>query len=194
MAGAVVFTHWKGRNVLRRLAVPANPRSVGQLSVRAMMRFLSQNWSGLTSAEQNDWLTRAAATNISAFNAYCSYNMGRWGTNRLPSKLDPAAEDDTAGVISTPVGTAGSRSVLVGCTVDTLNQNWGLLFFRGTSAGIGVTRNEMVHAMLADSAAAFTWLDFPLTVGTTYYYRAYGFSEAGVIGNALDEWSATPTA
>lgn len=194
VAGAIVFSHWKGRNVVRRHAVPANPKSPGQLSVRAMMTFLSKQWTNLSDAEQATWDDLASAQNISPFNAYVQYNMARWGTNKSPAKEHPAAEDDTAGVISTGVATAGSRSLTVGVTIDTLNQNWGVAFFRGLTDEVGITRNELVHVELGGAAEAISWLDFPLTVGTTYYYRAYGFSEAGVIGDALDDWNGTPTA
>lgn len=193
VAGAITFSEWKGRAVVRRHAIPANPRSGGQLSVRAMMKFLSQQWDGLSSAEQTSWDDRAAVTNISAFNAYVKYNMARWGANDLPSKNDPATEDDTAGVISTPLATPQSRAILVGVTVDTLNQNWGIAIFGGLTAAMGVTRNELIQVIPAQAAQAFTWLHYPLTPNIARYYRAYGLSEAGVIGNALDDWTGTPT-
>lgn len=190
---AIVFAKWKGINYVRRHAIPANPRSVGQLSVRAMMRFLSQQWDGLSSAEKTTWDDRAAAAGDSPFNRYVSINMSRWGTNLRPYKREDAEEDDTAGVIDTESATAGSRSALVSITVSTLNQNWGINIFRGTTAVMGVTRNELVRTIVADAAQAYTWLDFPLTPNVAVYYRAYPFSEEGVVGGALDDFTCTPT-
>lgn len=192
-AGAAVFSHWKGRNTVRRHAVPANPKSAGQLSVRAMMKFLSQYWASLSSAEQTSWDDRAEAGRFSAFNAFVKFNMLRWGVNLLPRQDETADLSDTAGVIDTETATAGSRSVLVSITVDTLNQNWGICIFRGLADTMGVTRNELVQVIPAESAAAFTWLDFPLTPNVAVYYRAYGFSIEGVKGNAVDDFTATPT-
>lgn len=190
---AVVYSKWKGRNYVRRLVVPANPRSGGQLSSRAMVTFLSQYWASLSTAEQADWDTLAAVTNISPFNAFLKYNLGRWSTNDLPSQQHPAEEGDAAGVSSAFTATAGLKSITISYTVGTLNQNWGVLIFRGLAADMGVTRAEMVHVLVAESAAAFTWLNTGLTTGVPYYYRAYPFSEEGAIGAAEDDITATPT-
>lgn len=192
-AGAAVYSHWKGRNTVRRHAVPANPRSVGQLSVRAMMKFLSQYWDDLSSAEQTSWDARAEAGRFSAFNAFVQFDMLRWGVNLLPRKDEAADMSDTAGVIDNEVATAGSRSVMVSIEVTTLNQNWGINIYRGLTAAVGTTRNELVQTIPAETAATFTWLDFPLTPNVAVYYRAKGFSEEGVIGNAVDDFTATPT-
>lgn len=194
VAGAVVFGKWKGRNYVRRHAVPSNPKSVGQLSVRAMMKFLTQYWASLTSPQQTDWEERAAVTNVSPFNAFVGYNMKRWGNNDRPSKLDPAGMVNTAAVISGGTATVQSRALLIGVTVDTHNDNWGICIFRGDAADMGVTRGELVQVIPAEATATFTWLDSPLTANVIQYYRAYGFADDGVVGNALDDWSGTPSA
>lgn len=193
IGGALVFATWKGRAYVRKHAVPSNPRSGGQLSSRAMLQFLSQYWTNLSSVQKADWDTRAAVTNISPFNAFVAYNMQRWATNNRPSKLDPAGLVNTAGVSSAFTATPGLKSVTIGYTVGTLNDNWGVMIFRGLTAAMGVTRAEMVHIIVAESAAGFTWLDVALTTGTPYYYRAYPFSDDGVIGAAEDDITATPT-
>ncbi len=102
IGGAIVFSKWKGRNYVRTHALPANPKSAGQLSVRAMMKFLSQFWATLSSLDKATWESRAEVTNISPFNAYVKANMARWGTYAFPSQVDPAAESDTPGTILAP--------------------------------------------------------------------------------------------
>jgi len=49
-AGALVFTAWKGRQVVRQLVTPANPQSDDQLEARTMIRVmgLGQHWAQLT--------------------------------------------------------------------------------------------------------------------------------------------------
>ena len=49
-AGALVFTKWKGRPVVRQLVKPANPKSTGQESARNIVRVCgaSQRFSNLT--------------------------------------------------------------------------------------------------------------------------------------------------
>lgn len=194
VANALVYTSWKTRQVVRRFSIPSNPKSVGQLSVRAMMKFLTQYWASLTENEQLTWEERAAAANISPFNAFIGHNQARWGGNNLPSKAYPTAAANTAGTLSAFTATPQSRSNLITCTIDVANDNWGINIFRGLTDAMGVTRSELVQTIPAESAASFYWLDYPLTAGTTYYYRCYPFSDDGVIGAAEDDINATPTA
>lgn len=194
IAGAIVFTSWKGRNVVRRHAVPANPRSGGQLSIRAMMTFLSQYWVSLTDGEQADWDERAASENISPFNAFCSYNLSRWGTNLAPSKEHPALESDAAGTIANEAATAQSRAIMLEDEVTVLAQNWGVMIFRSLTTGLTGTRNQLVKILEGEAAEVFTWLDFPLTVGVEQFYKFQSFSVEGTRGTLSAEVSATPTA
>ncbi len=191
---AIVFAKWKGRNYVRRHAIPANPKSAGQVAVRAMLKFLTQYWDSLTAGEQADWDTRAAATDISPFNAYVSYNMSRWGRYASPSKEDPAAESDTPGTILAPTATAGSRSVLLEVPISVAADNWGVVIHSSLSTGFTPTRNTARQAIPAESAATFDWLDFPLTVGVAVYYRFESFSEKGLSTVLVGEETATPTA
>jgi hypothetical protein len=194
VGGVATFAEWKGRPYVRKTVIPANPKSVGQLSVRAMMKFLSQYWASMTSAQKTDWDDLAAAASTSAFNQYLKYNMLRWGTNLRPSKLHPATEDNTPGTISVFSATAGSRSVLISVTLSSHDDNWGVCIFRGLTDAMGITRNELVQVIPAEATASFTWLDFPLTPNVAQYYRCYPFDDTGNIGAAEDDITATPTA
>lgn len=194
VGGAIVFSKWKGRNYVRRHAVPANPKSGGQLGVRAMMKFLTQYWSTLTGTEQATWETRAETTNISPFNAYTSYDMARFGTYLMPSKEDPAVQSDLAGVLANEAATAQSRAILIDLDVSVVNQNWGVIIHRGLLTGFTPSRANAVQVIPAESAASFQWLDFPLTVGVAQFYRFTPFSIEGVIGVNAVEVTATPTA
>lgn len=194
VGGAIVFSHWKGRNVVRRHAVPANPKSGGQLGVRAMMKFLSQQWAGLTAGEQTTWDDPAAAPNISPFNAYVSTSMKRWGVYDGPTQAYPAALGDTAGTLLNEAATAQSRAILLDIDVSVLADNWGIIIHRDPITAFTPSRQNAVEIIAGLSAASFTFLDFPLIVGVEQFYRFTPFSEAGVIGSFAGEVSATPTA
>ncbi len=193
IGGAVVYSKWKGRNYARRHAVPANPNSAGQRSMRAMMQFLTQIWDGLTAGQKVDWETRAAVTNISPFNAFVSYNMTRWGTGLGPSKLDPATEDGTDPVMGALTVTNQSRSLLVSQVITTANDIWGIFVYRVLGGGVGMGRSELVHIIPASAAATFTWLDTPLTAAQLYGYDTRGVTDAGDLGAAVGEQTGTPT-
>ncbi len=194
VGSAVVFSKWKGRNYVRRHAVPANPKSGVQVGTRAMMRFLAQAWTNLSAAEQLTWATPAAVTDISPFNAFVGYNMSRWSLFKYPVQSYPAAEANTAATLGTPVCTAQVRSVLTGATVSVLAQNWGMAIFRKIDSQPGETRAECVQVIPAESAAAFTWTDSNVTVGSDYYYDATPFSDDGVSGTEQALGNAIPTA
>lgn len=194
LAGAIVFSNWKGRSLARRHAVPANPRSGGQLSVRAMMQFLSQQWANLTSDQQAGWETRAAVTNISAFNAFIAYNMARWGVGDSPSKLDPATETGGPGSLTNHAATAQTRAIEVETECDTVADMWGINVYRSLTTGLTGARNQLVHTILAGDLATYTWLDFPLTPGIAQFYKFRQFTDDGVLGAVSAEITATPTA
>ena len=194
VGGAVVFSKWKGRNYVRRHAIPSNPKADAQLSVRAMMRFLSQYWTSLSTSEKADWATRAAVTNISPFNAYIAYNMDRWGREEYPSTQDPATEADTPGTLANEGATAGVRSITISDEVTVLADNWGILLYRSTTTGFTPSRNNMYRVMPAATAAVFTFLDTAVVVGTPYYYRGRAISLLGEEGALWAEITATPTA
>jgi len=191
---AIVFAKWKGRNYVRRHAIPSNPKSVGQVSVRAMMKFLAQYWASLDAAEQADWENRAAATDISPFNAFVGYNTERWGRFAFPSKLDPATEIGTAGTILAPTATAGSRSVLLAVPISAAADNWGVVIHSSLVTSFTPSRNTARQLIPAETVATFQWLDFPLTVGVEVFYRFESFSDDGVNDLLVGEQSATPTA
>ena len=101
LAGAIVFSKWKGRNYVRQLVTPANPRSESQTGFRCSMRFLSQIWAGLSAVNKATWEDRAADMIVSEFNAFTSYNQKRWRNFLTPTKEDPAAEISAAPTAAT---------------------------------------------------------------------------------------------
>ena len=194
LAGAIVFSTWKGRPYVREHVVPANPRSQAQLGVRQMLKFLSQYWDSLTPAEQADWEEPAAVTNISPFNAFVAYNQSAWAQFLSPSIAYPATRTDTAGTITFDSVGALVRSLLITVTVTVLADNWGVLIFRDLTTAFTPSRNNAVAAIPALSAATFTWLDVPLPAGVEQFYRLASFSEAGDMDVLVTELSGTPTA
>lgn len=194
VGGSVVFSKWKGRSYVRRHAVPANPKSAGQLGVRAMLRFLTQDWVNLTDGQQVDWEKRAEVTNISPFNAFVSYNQTRFGLNLGPSKLDPATEENMPGVLAATSVTARVRSLLVGTEIITLQNNWAIYIYRSLADDIVGARTEVVYIIPGGVETTYAWLDFPLTPGTEYWYTARAFSDDGQYSACAPAASGTPTA
>lgn len=192
VAGALTFSKWKGRSYVRQLVKPANPKSVKQVSVRAMMQFLSQQWAGLGSTPQATWETLANAQSISAFNAYIQQNLFDWRNFLAPSQDYPAARAGTAGTLGAQSVTAGVRQLTINVSLGAANDNWGLLIFRSPTTGFTPSFSNLVMAKPKTTTPSESFVDTPLDPGT-YFYRIRPFTDDGVMGAAFAEISGTAT-
>jgi len=184
LAGAVVFSKWKGRNYIRQLVTPANPRSGAQTGFRASMKFLAQQWAGLTDVEKATWLDRATDGIYSTFNAFTSYNQLRWRNFLTPSQEDPAAETSTPSLAATGVATPGVRMMDIALTDGATPPDWGYVLFRSISTAFTPAISNTIALIPWDVAGVTNYVDTPLEPGT-YYYRSAGFNDDGIMG-ALD--------
>lgn len=191
IADAATFSKWKGRNYVRQRIIPANPQSAAQTAVRAWMRFLSQIWNGLTAGNKATWDTRAKEASISAFNAFCGYNLARWHHFKSPSKEDPAAETGAGGDAPTTTVTAGVKELSLSIADGATPPDWGWIVHRSTTTGFTPSASTVVAAV-ERTATPTVYLDSNLVTGTTYYYRVGGFSDDGVKGTLEAEKSGTP--
>lgn len=172
LAGALVFSKWKGRNYIREHVIPANPRSGGQVGIRAMFKFLTQIWDGLSQATKDDWLDRAANGVYSTFNAYLSYNMRRWRNFQTPTQLDPAAEAGAHSSLDVYTATGGLRHVTLETRIDTPNDGWGGVWFRSIVTGFDSAFSNAIGVNDFTPGIVQTFVDSPLLPGTYYYlYR-----------------------
>lgn len=192
LAGAIVFSHWKGRSYIRQLVTPANPKSGSQTGFRASMKFLAQNWSTLSAGEQATWLTRATDMIVSNFNAFTSYNQKRWRNFLTPSKEDPAAEASAPSLAATGAAVAGVRMATVTLTDGGTAPDFGYVLFRSTTTGFTPGISNAIRLEPWDSAGATVIVDTPLEPDT-YYYRCMGFNDDGIKGALDSEFSVTIT-
>jgi hypothetical protein len=166
-----VFSKWKGRPYARALVTPKNPKSVAQVGIRAIMKFLTQQWkSGLTAPNKATWDELAAATNISPFNAYIAHNVSRWRNGAYPTKAYPAALASTELTI-VQVLDGGIRHMDVENTPSGATAAWGIAIYRDAAAITTALWNNCVAVIAAAGAAAVNYVDAPLVAGT-YHYRS----------------------
>ena len=181
VAGAVVFSRWKGRPYVRKHAIPGNPKSQKQVSVRSALRFLAQMWDGLEAPSKASWSELADATKISTFNAYIQHNM-RLHRSMLPfTQAMPAAGTSTAPSAPTLLGIGGVRSAQLVITPGINPALWGWIVFRNAGEPDGLF-SEIVGIIEADGANNVTFVDTPLIAGN-YYYAAVGFNGDMVAGD-----------
>jgi hypothetical protein len=187
-----VFAKWKGRNYVRKLVIPANPKSVLQVSVRAMMRFLAQGWVGIDPTPQGTWEDLADAAQISPFNAFCGRNASRWREFQAPSQSYPAAETGTPPVATLDSAVGGPSYVDLTMTITTLNDVWGVMLFRSPSGTFDTSRANCIAVIPVNDTGALVYTDSGLDAGT-YYYDARFFTAEGLLGDEEGEVNGTAT-
>ena len=183
LANTLIFSKTKKRAYVKSHASPANPRTGAQISVRAMMKWLSQEWKNLTTAEQATWINLAKITEITPYHAYVAANQLRWFHYATPSKRYPATEvkPPPGGVNATAVGGVG----MVTYTVPFLASagDWGILLLRKRGSYPTLTRQYAVALFPRQPAGNSVYVDTPLEPGT-YYYFNIGFHGDGKKGSA----------
>jgi hypothetical protein len=172
--------------------IPANPKSGPQIGVRAMMKFLSQYWATISTANQATWDARAAQTTISAFNAYVAYNMSRWRRFLGPTKVDPATEASTALTVSAITATGAIRQATINITPSGATNIWAYAIFRSPTGTFTGVFSNCVAVVAANGASAIDYVDTPLVAGT-YYWSAKVINIDGKFGTESSEATAAVT-
>ncbi len=193
LAGTVVFSKWKGRPYARQLVRPANPKSGGQVSMRAMLKFLSQQWQAISVASRATWEPLADAGVYSEFNAYSSVSLKRNADFLAPVQTAGSNQTDTPAVIDLFTATAGVRSISIALHDDATNDgSWGYLLYRDITTGFTPAFDNLIGIVVADGVNTVTWVD-PNLAPDTYYYDAKPFAADGAIGALMGEINATVT-
>lgn len=193
LAKSVIFSKSRGRPYLKLHQKPKQPRSLAQQSMRAIMSFLSQQWSTLGPTPVNSWNTLALASNISPFNAYQRENLNRFKDGLAPSTTYPAAETGLHAVLSLAQAIGGVRTVLHRFNCTDPRNNWGLPVYQITGTGAPYTWRQTVHILPVRSIGWHEWRQTGLSPGT-YWFRFSDFTLQGLayLGHG-SEMSATVT-
>lgn len=176
VAGALVFSNWKGRPTVRKLVTPSNPQTGAQFGGRSMFSFLSRAWDPLSAGNKATWETLAADGSISAFNAFTKYNMDKW-TQFVTPYQTPTSTGQTLPVMGALTVTGGVRQLTVSQVITTANNIWGMLVAVSLTNGFTPAKSDTRYvAVYSASPVAVVISD--LAPGT-YYVRTSGFTGDG---------------
>jgi len=192
IAKIATFSKWKVRPYVRQRVTPANPKSALQISVRQMMKFLSQGWINVGSTPQGSWDDLAAASQISPFNAYIGRNASRWREFQAPAQTYPAPETGTLPVATLDSAVGGPSYIDVTMTMTTLQDCWGVILFRSPTGTFTPSRANAIAVIEIDGTGSVVFTDSGLDAGT-YYYDANFFTKEGVLGPDEGEVNGTAT-
>jgi hypothetical protein len=190
IAGSIVFSKWKGRNYVRRHAVPSNPQSGLQVGMRAGLKFTTQNYASLSSTVTGHWKTIADKTLITPLNAQVSASQKSLRENFGPI-YDPTSSAGTApDATATQAATDQTKSLVLAWTAGTHAPEYGWMIFRKEGGAVTPDISNMIAIV---PAATLTYTDRDLTTGTTYYYKINGCNNNGDLGTASSDFNGTPT-
>jgi len=189
IANAATFSKWKGRNYVRARVIPHNPKSVGQVAVRASFKYLAQEWKNIAAGTQALWQPLATALVISTFNAFVRGNQSRWRNFKMPSKDPTAAAAHTPGVLNAWTATAGVRQVQLLLSLTTANACWGAAIFRSPSGTFSATWDKCIALIKVADTGNHLFIDTPLAAGH-YYYEHILFTDDGLASSESAEVDA----
>lgn len=192
LADSITFSKWKGRNYVRQLVTPSNPRSASQTGMRAMFKFLAQEWSGIAAGDQADWEDAAETGNYSPFNAYVKENQANWRDFLYPSEVFPITRAGTYAPITNFAATASGRNILLEGDIGVGADQNGIALFRDTSSGFTPNWDNCIAVFAGAASSSFTYTDGPLDPGT-YYYRVAAFTTEGEGDTIIAEVDDTVT-
>lgn len=192
IAGALVFSKWKGRPYARSLVTPANPKSGGQVGMRAMFKFLAQKWNAISAGNKATWEDRADQLIASEFNAYMSYNQFRWRDFLACTQAFPEATANTAPTEGALAAVAGVRSITITQPITAAADGWGIAFFRGLVTAFDSAFDNLIGISLVSGTDDVIWVDSPLEPDE-YFYNIRSITEDGQLGSQSAEVDATVT-
>lgn len=181
IGGAVTFSKWKGRNYVRRHAIPSNPKTGGQLSTRAMMRFLTTQYAGLSGADKSGWATQGQSDNITAMNAYVRFNMKKWTQNDYPT-MGPLHTGGSAPVLGALSVFGGVGQLSLTQTITTLNDGWGLYVAVSLTTGFTPVHTDVRY--IAKMVAGAVNVVITGLAPNTYFVRTLGVNSTGTLPTA----------
>ena len=191
VAGAIVFSRWRGRNYVRRHAIPVNPRTPLQTGVRSAFRFLTQEWKNVPTNLQAAWVALGDITRVTGLNALVADNVRRLREGRpwtmLTAPVSPAAPT-AVGVFS---ATALARAIQLDWTRPSSNsEEWGIEVHMALGTGFTPSIATLIYAV---PIATVQLIVTGLTPGTPYYFVLRPFGTTFAYAAETAEFTATPT-
>lgn len=190
LGGSIVFSKWKGRTYVRRLTIPANPRSGLQTGMRSSMRFITQDFTNLTAAQKAAWDTLAAVTNITQLNAQVADAQVRTRVNQGVRRGPAESAGTTPDAAVTLVATAQPKSLVLTWVAGANVPEYAWMLMSSPTTSFTADISLLLRIL---PAATLTFTDFGLTTGVARFYTLIGVNFDGELGAESAEFTGTPT-
>lgn len=178
----LIFSQSKGRAYCKRWAAPANPKTPGQLAVRACTQFISQQWQAFSPAEHASWEELARQTNIPPYNACLAYNLSRARNYKAPTAWYPADATGTDPTFTSPVLVAKGRQAKLAINVSAVNDGLTFVFYHCTNASYTRAWNRIIRYLDIPTPTLLNWYFGPFTTGPHYFSIDYSMRRGKTAG------------
>lgn len=112
VAGALTFAKWKGRNYVRQLVIPANPRTSGQQTTRSALGAAGRMNSFVeTESNAQVALNAAAPSGQSGVGYYAKLQIERFATS--DTDYNNVANATVKGYFDSAAGTLGIQAITI---------------------------------------------------------------------------------
>jgi hypothetical protein len=131
---AVVFSRWRGRNYVRRHAIPSNPRTALQMGYRALFAWIASQYGDMEIVDQNLWQPLAMVDNVTKLDAMIRDNQRRFKMGLRPIHTPDPTPSTSTGIPGSPTPLAGPNSVVLGWMASSPAPDWGYALSIGPTA------------------------------------------------------------
>lgn len=192
LGGSLVFANSPRGPYAKKLTAPKQPRSIAQISIRAMVKFLSQNWALISSADQTTWDAIAQKTSIASYHAYLGHNAKRWRNQRSPTEIYPAAELAAISTDYTLTAFAGVRRARIRMrNTGTPTNIWIHLLFHSLTAGATTDWQNLIHVQLLETSSVNVIFNHTPIIAARHYYTTVVAVQDGRSNFAFTQTSNT---
>lgn len=191
LGDSIVFSKWRGRNYVRILTIPANPRSGLQVGMRNVFKYITQSWAALSGALKTEWEGEATADNITGLNAQVrsAQRLARRNIGWIKGPSESAGT--TPDAITNLVTVSQPKTLVLAWDRPVTNKgDYTTAIYMSTTGSFSEDISNLVAVV---DVATITVTIIGLTTGVEQFWSAREMNTDGEFGVASVEDSGTPT-
>jgi len=175
----LTFGKLRTTHTLRKRPKPTDPKTGAQISMRAIMQFLTGQWASLGAPNQATWADAPEKGSGSNYNAYLSHNLKRWRNLQAPTKTYPPTENLTPLDTMSSTAHPGVRHCKLSLVSDPPHTpTWGVTVQHSTTGFLLLEDNNVIAIADISTATPSIFTHENVTPGV-HYYTLFTFSIDG---------------
>lgn len=174
---ALIYEEWNGRYYVKAYKVPTLRRVPAQRAVRAIIRFLTDEWENAPPVLKPTWEELGEKAGTSGIAEFCRVNFERIWTGRGPSISYPGSEGIPTYILGTFTVTGGAGYIDVKAGWQQAGSEWAIIVYSVPTARMPFPKEIIAIFQPADYPATETFRVENLEPGVYQnYFRRVGIS------------------